>query len=62
LTDEDFEQASLKKTKTIEILDVTDENEIDPIYYEKPYFLAPDKETKKPYYLLKETLKQPNKV
>ncbi|GAB4191620.1 MAG: Ku protein [Simkaniaceae bacterium] len=62
LLDEDFEKANVKKTKSIEILDFTLEEEIDPIYFEKPYFLEPDKGAQKPYVLLREALKESKKV
>lgn len=62
LTDEDFEKANIKKTKTIEILDFTDEGQIDTIYYETPYYLEPEKGAEKAYALLREALKSSNKV
>lgn len=62
LTDEDFEKANVAKTKTIEILDFTDEDEIDIEYYERPYFLEPDKGASKAYALLREALKKSKKV
>ena len=62
LNDEDFKQASVKKTKTIEIFDFVEEDEIDTIYYEKPYFLEPGKGAEKPYLLLRESLKKSKKV
>lgn len=62
LTDEDFKKASPRKTKTIDILDFAKENEIDTIYYEKPYFLEPDKGAEKAYALLREALKKSKKV
>src|ERR671915_1775715 len=37
ITDEDFKQASPEKSKTIDILDFVKEEEIDSIYFEKPY-------------------------
>jgi non-homologous end joining protein Ku len=37
LTDEDFKRANPKKTSTLEILQFSEEEEIDPIYFEKPY-------------------------
>src|SRR5215216_124117 len=43
LTDKDFELASAKKTKTIEISEFVKEDEITSIYYETPYYLEPDK-------------------
>ncbi len=62
MTDEDFEEANLKKSKTIEILNFINEDEIDTIYYVKPYFLEPDKNAEMPYSLLREALKKSKKV
>lgn len=62
LTDEDFEKANVEKTKSIEILDFVDEKEIDPVYYEKPYFLEPGKNAGKLYLLLREALNKTGKV
>src|SRR6266545_322487 len=51
LTDQDFENASVEKTHMIDILDFVDENEIDTRYFEKPYYLEPDKTGGKTYAL-----------
>jgi DNA end-binding protein Ku len=56
LSEEDFEQASAKKSKTIEISDFVEETEIDSIYYETPYYLEPDKSGERAYALLREAL------
>lgn len=62
LNDEDFERANLKKTQTIEIINFIDAEEIDSMYYVKPYFLEPDKNAEKAYSILREALKKSNKV
>lgn len=62
ISDEDFEQASPKKSKIIEISDFVQENEIDTIYFETPYFLEPDKSGTKAYALLREALAQSGKA
>lgn len=62
MDDADFAKASLKKTQTIEILGFIDEDEIDTIYYEKPYFLEPGKNADKAYILLREALRKSGKV
>lgn len=62
LTDEDFEKADLKKTRAIEILDFTQEDQIDTIYYDTPYYLEPEKGAGKAYALLCEALKRSKKV
>jgi len=62
LTDKDFEMASAKKTKTIEITDFVNESEIESIYYETPYYLEPDKSGVRAYALLREALEKTKKV
>jgi DNA end-binding protein Ku len=60
--EEDFKAANAKKTSTIEIQHFTDLFEIDPMYYEKPYYLEPDKKSGKAYGLLRDALSASNKV
>jgi DNA end-binding protein Ku len=62
LSDEDFEKANAKKNKAIEVKEFVNEDEIDSLYYEKPYYLEPEPGGKKPYALLREALKKTNKV
>ena len=62
ITDEDFAKASPEKSKTIDIVQFVKEEEIDPIYYEKPYYLVPDKGTGKPYHLLMKALEETGTV
>jgi DNA end-binding protein Ku len=62
LTDKDFEAASAKKTKTIEISDFVKEEEISSIYYETPYYLEPDKSGTRAYELLRQALVKTGKV
>ena len=62
ITDEDFKKASPEKTNTIEILQFVNEKEIDSIYFEKPYYLVPDKGAAKAYTLLLKALEKANKV
>jgi DNA end-binding protein Ku len=62
LEKEDFETADAKKTKTIEIIQFVKEEEVDPIYYEQPYYLAPDKLGIKAYGILRDALRASGKV
>lgn len=62
LTEEDFERANPRKTKTIDIMQFSEEEEIDSRYFEKPYYLEPNKGAEKPYALLREALKRSQKV
>jgi DNA end-binding protein Ku len=51
-----------KKTRTIDIEDFVDLEDIDPIYFDHPYYLAPDKGAQKPYALLRDAMEQAGKV
>lgn len=62
LTEEDFAKANVKKTRTIEILDFTDEDQIDTIYYDTPYYLVPEKGAGNAYSLLYNALKTTKKI
>src|SRR3990170_2303840 len=62
IDEQDLKKAAPKKTQTIEIVSFTDEDEIDSIYFEKPYFSAPDKNAVRAYVLLREALKETKKV
>ncbi|MEO6453673.1 MAG: Ku protein [Ginsengibacter sp.] len=62
LTDKDFEAASAKKTKTVEISDFVKEEEISSIYYETPYYVEPDKSGTRAYELLRQALLKTGKV
>ena len=62
LTDEDFEKADRRRTKTIEIVSFTAAAEIEPYFYEKPYYLEPDKGADKPYALLRAALTKSGRV
>lgn len=62
LTEEDFGEIARENQKTIEIEDFIDMNEIGTLYFEKPYYVLPDKGADKGYVLLRETLKNTNKI
>jgi DNA end-binding protein Ku len=62
LEEADFKTADAKKTQLIEIISFAEESEIDPIYFEQPYYLAPDKSGSKAYALLREALQSSKKV
>ncbi len=62
LTDKDFEAASAKKTKTVEISDFVKEEEISSIFYETPYYIEPDKSGTRAYELLRQALIKTGKV
>lgn len=62
LDDKDFEAASAKKTKSIDISDFVMEEEISSIYYETPYYVEPDKSGTRAYELLRQALIKTKKV
>ncbi len=62
LKDEDFERVDLEATQTVDIQDFVDQEEIDPIFFYKPYYLEPLKGGDKAYALLRDALKDSNKV
>jgi DNA end-binding protein Ku len=62
LNEEDFKKAAPRKTDLIQILQFSDMSDIDPKYYEKPYYIEPDKKAAKAYVLLREALAKSKKV
>jgi len=62
LEDEDFEAADAVKTKMIEIINFVDEQEIDSLYYEQPYYLEPEESAMTAYALLRDALQLSGKV
>ena len=62
LKEEDFQRVDVEATQTVDILDFVDLDEIDPIYFYKPYYLEPQKGGDKAYTLLRDSLKQKKKV
>jgi DNA end-binding protein Ku len=62
MEDEDFKKASPEKQDYLEIVQFIDEKEIDALYFEKPYYLTPEKNGVKAYALLREALKKEGKV
>jgi DNA end-binding protein Ku len=58
LTDEDFAAAKSEGVKTIEIEDFVPYAEIDPIYFERTYYLGPQKGGEKVYALLRQAMEQ----
>jgi DNA end-binding protein Ku len=59
---EDFEKVPVDTTHAIEITDFVPAAQIDPIYYQKTYYLEPDKIGAKPFALLREVLKDSSLV
>jgi DNA end-binding protein Ku len=62
LKEEDFERIPDEKTKTVDILDFVDLTEIDPVYFEKSYFLEPSQGGEKAYALLRKAMLDTGKI
>lgn len=62
VTDEDFKRANVEATQTVDISDFVNLDDIDPMFFDKPYYLEPQKGGKKAYALLRDTLKETGKV
>jgi DNA end-binding protein Ku len=62
VTDEEIEQANAARTRTITLVEFVDLQEVPSAYFEKPYFLEPDKGADKAYALLRSALHDSGKV
>lgn len=62
LGEKDFQRVDLEATQTVDIQDFVDVDEIDPMYFYKPYYLEPQKGGDKAYTLLREALADGKKV
>ncbi|MGZ4664373.1 MAG: non-homologous end joining protein Ku [Frankiaceae bacterium] len=62
LTDEDFAELPLKTSKTIDVLQFVPLEQVDPIYFNRAYYLEPDRAGTKPYVLLRDALERSGQV
>jgi DNA end-binding protein Ku len=62
LSKDELSELDPKKTRAIEIQDFVDLDQIDPIYFDHPYYLGPDKGAEKAYALLVKAMADSNKV
>ncbi len=62
LSEKDFQRVDLEATQTVDIQDFVDVEEIDPMYFYKPYYLEPQKGGDKAYVLLRDVLAKTGKV
>jgi DNA end-binding protein Ku len=62
LSDEDFRRANIEASKTVDIQAFVDLNEIPPVFFETPYYLAPGKRGEKAYALLRDAMKKSSKA
>jgi DNA end-binding protein Ku len=62
LTTEDFDKVNVASNQTVDIREFVDLADIDPMFFDQPYFLAPEKGGDKAYALLREALEKSGKV
>jgi DNA end-binding protein Ku len=62
LTADDLKKLNAERSQVIDVVGFVDETEIDSIYFEKPYYLEPNKGAEKAYFVLRESLRKSKKV
>jgi len=62
VNDEDFERINPEATQSVDIVQFVDLGEINPMFFDKPYYLEPEKRGRHAYALLREALKESGKV
>jgi len=62
LSEEDLDAIQVKSSKYIDIVDFIRIEEVDPIFYDKTYYLAPEKGGEKPYLILRDAMRQTGRV
>src|SRR5678815_3838363 len=62
LSKEDFRAAAVEKTRTIDIIDFVKADEIDDRYFETPYYLTPAKGGERAYALLREAIRESERI
>jgi len=62
MSDEELESVSPERSRTIEIVEFIDLKEVDPVYYDHPYYLVPSKGGEKAYQLLVEVMRRTNRA
>ncbi len=62
VTDEELDSVAVERRRTIDIVSFIDIEEVDPVYYDRTYYVAPQEAASKPYTLLLEALKETGKA
>ena len=62
MNEEDFDKVEIESTQTVEIMEFVELSEIDPMFFNKPYYMEPQKGGDKAYALLRDALEESGKV
>ena len=62
VTDEELESVAVERRRTIDLVAFVDLEEVDPVYYDRSYYLEPQEGAQKPYALLVEAMKRTGKA
>lgn len=62
LTDEELESVAVERRRSIDLLAFVEAEDVDPVYYDRTYYLAPQDNAEKPYALLVEAMKETGKA
>jgi DNA end-binding protein Ku len=62
ITKEDFQTAALEKTRTVDIIDFVEAEQIDDRFFETPYYLTPAKGGERAYALLREAIRESGRI
>ena len=62
LSDEEIEEVKLEAKRSIDLVQFVDEKEIEPIYFERPFYILPDEDAAEAYAVLREALRETKKV
>src|ERR1051325_6692116 len=62
LTEQDFKKANVEATQSIDIINFVEASQISPMYFDKPYYLEPQKAGRHAYALLRQVLEKSGKI
>jgi DNA end-binding protein Ku len=62
IKDEDFKRVDIEATQTVDIMSFVELNEVNPVFFHKPYYMEPQKGGDHAYVLLREALKESGKI
>ncbi|HET7415468.1 MAG TPA: Ku protein [Arthrobacter sp.] len=62
ITDEDFDSLPVEKSREIDVVEFVPTDQVDPIMFDKAYYLEPDSKSSKAYVLLRQTLEQTDRT